>query len=259
MARPNARREFSRRRCVADTAAVDREHSVVVPGRGGAAAIDRAIGPVVDGIAVERRCVRRDGADEGFAGGQLFLLQSRPITTIPPRWTRDESAERFPNVITPLTWDFVDSGFHRSLHYSFGLMGFPPFNGKWFGMHGHYIYGNQNAVELYGRRAPFLAQNLEELRAAIPKLREEFRWVQELPVAWARDLDFYLISIGRFMAEPLADKSLGEVWGFVRAVNEHGAGYFLPNIAISITQSTLYRLLHRLLQMDHENLEADLD
>jgi rifampicin phosphotransferase len=185
----------------------------------------------------------------GFAGGQLFLLQSRPITTIPQRWTRDESAERFPNVITPLTWDFVDSGFHRSLSHSFRLMGFPPFDGKWFGMHGHYIYGNQNAVELYGRRAPFLVRNLDELRAVIPKLREEFRWVQELPVAWARDLDFYLISIGKFTTEPLDQKSLREVWDFVLGVNEHGANYFLPNIAISITHSTLYRLLHRFLQM----------
>ncbi len=185
----------------------------------------------------------------GFAGGQLFLLQSRPITTIPQRWTRDESAERFPNVITPLTWDFVDSGFHRSLNHSFRLMGFPAFDGKWFGMHGHYIYGNQNAVELYGRRAPFLVRNLDELRAVIPKLREEFRWVQELPVAWARDLDFYLISIGKFMTEPLDQKSLREVWDFVLGVNEHGANYFLPNIAISITHSTLYRLLHRFLQM----------
>ncbi|HXJ58676.1 MAG TPA: PEP/pyruvate-binding domain-containing protein [Verrucomicrobiae bacterium] len=185
----------------------------------------------------------------GIADGQLSLLQSRPITTIPPRWTRDESAERFPNVITPLTWDFVESGFHRSLNYSFQLMGFPPFHGKWFGSHGHYIYGNQNAVELYSRRAPFLVRNLEELRTAIPKLREEFRWVQELPVTWARDLDFYLISIGRSMTEPLSGKTLREVWDFVRSVNELGANYFLPNIAISITHSTLYRLLHHFLQM----------
>jgi phosphohistidine swiveling domain-containing protein len=185
----------------------------------------------------------------GFAGGELFLLQSRPVTTIPPRWTRDESAERFPNVITPLTWDFVDSAFHRSLGHSFRLMAFPPFGGQWFGMHGHYIYGNQNAVELYARRAPFLVRSLEELRAALPRLREEFRWVQELPVLWARDLDFYLITLGKFMTEPLADRSLREVWEFVLAVNEHGARYFLPNIAISITHSTLYRLLHRLLQM----------
>ena len=193
----------------------------------------------------------------GFADGKLFLLQSRPITTIPPRWTRDESAERFPNVITPLTWDFVESGFHRSLNYSFRLMGFPAFSGKWFGMHGHYIYGNQNAVELYGRRAPFRVRNLDELRASIPKLRDEFRWVQELPVTWARDLDFYLISIGRFMTEPLADKSLQDVWAFVHEVNEHGAQYFLPNIAISISHSTIYRLLHRLLQMGFGPETAD--
>lgn len=185
----------------------------------------------------------------GFAGGELYLLQSRPITTIPPRWTRDESTERFPNVITPLTWEFVESGFHRSLNHSFQLMGFPRFHGKWFGMHGHYIYGNQNAVELYGRRAPFLVRNLEELRATLPQLREEFQWVQELPVTWARDLDHYLISLGKFMSEPLAGLSLREVWAYVRAVNELGADYFLPNIAISITHSTLYRLLHRLLEM----------
>jgi len=185
----------------------------------------------------------------GFAENKLFLLQSRPITTIPPRWTRDESAERFPNVITPLTWDFVESGFHRSLNFSFRLMGFPAFNGKWFGMHGYYIYGNQNAVEIYGRRVPFMVRNLEELRAALPRLGEEFRWVQELPVTWARDLDFYLITIGKLMIEPLAGKSLREVWDFVRAVNEHGADYFLPNIAISITHGTIYRLLHALLKM----------
>ena len=185
----------------------------------------------------------------GFANGEICLLQSRPITTIPARWTRDESAERFPNVITPLTWDFVESGFHRSLNHSFRIMGFPPFSGKWFEMHGHYIYGNQNAVELYGRRAPFIVRNVEELRAVVPKLREEYRWVQELPVFWVRDLDHYLITLGRYQAEPLDAKGLRQVWQFVLEVNEHGANYFLPNIAISITHSTLYRLLHHLLKL----------
>jgi len=185
----------------------------------------------------------------GFAGGQLHLLQSRPITTIPPRWTRDESAERFPNVITPLTWDFVDSGFHRSLAYSFRLMGFPPCHGKWFDLHGHYVYGNQNVVELYLRRSPVAVRSLEELTAAIPRLREQFAWVQELPVIWSRELDYYLVKIGEFMAEPLETKDLKTLWEFVLSVNEHGAQYFQPNIAISITHATLYRLLHGLLQM----------
>ncbi|MGH7472271.1 MAG: PEP/pyruvate-binding domain-containing protein, partial [Longimicrobiales bacterium] len=58
--------------------------------------------------------------------GQLHLLQSRPVTEFPTRWTRDESAERFPNPITPLTWDFTTVGFHESLAYSLQLMGFPP-------------------------------------------------------------------------------------------------------------------------------------
>ena len=200
-------------------------------------------------ICVEQSFSFPQDIEWGFAGGRLFLLQSRPITTIPPRWTRDESAERFPNVITPLTWDFVESGFHRSLNHSFRLMGFPPCHGRWFAQHGHYIYGNQNAVEIYGRRAPFRVRSLDELRNAIPALREEFRWVQELPVLWARDLDSHLVEIGAFMAEPLEQKNVRQLWEFVLSVNEQGAQYFLPNIAISIAHSTLYRLLQGLLPM----------
>ncbi|MEO8614035.1 MAG: PEP/pyruvate-binding domain-containing protein [Luteolibacter sp.] len=192
-----------------------------------------------------------------FADGRLWLLQSRPITTIPPLWTRDESAERFPNVITPLTWDFVESGFHRSLNHSFGLLGFPPFSGKWFAKFGHYIYGNQNAVEMYARRAPFSVNSLDELRAAIPRLREQFGWVQELPVAWMRDLDHYLVTLGRYQAEPLDSKSPLEIWRHVLAVNEHGAQYFLPNIAISIAHGMIYRVLHGMLKLVVGPADAD--
>ena len=192
----------------------------------------------------------------GIAAGRVYLLQSRPVTTIPPRWTRDESAERFPNVITPLAWDMVEDGFHRSLNHSFRLMGYPPYGGKWFGMHGHYIYGNQNAVELYGRRVPFVIRNLAELEAALPKLRERFDWVQELPLEWSRELDHYLLGIGEFMAEPLAEKDLQGVWRFVLRVNELGTDYFLPNIAISLTQRTLYRVLHGMLRMIAGNDDA---
>jgi len=185
----------------------------------------------------------------GIEGGRLHLLQSRPITAIPPRWTRDESAERFPNVITPLTWDFVEEGFHKSLAVSFRLLGFPPFAGKWFGMHGHYVYGNQNAVDLYGRRAPVAVRSVAELKAAIPQLREHFRWVQDLPVRWSRDLDSYLIRIGRFLETPLADRDLKGVWAFVQEVSDLGTSYFEPNIAISIAHGGLCRLLFELLKM----------
>lgn len=193
-----------------------------------------------------------------WAGDTLWLLQSRPVTTLPPRWTRDESAERFPNAITPLTWDFVEAGFHRSLEHSFRLLGFPPMAGKWFALFGHYVYGNQNAVELYARRAPFTVRSLDELRAAIPRLRSDYAWVQELPVAWLRDLDHYLVTLGRLAAEPLEAKTPGELWRHVLEVNEHGAQYFLPNIAISIAQGTLYRLLHGLLSLALAPAEATI-
>ncbi len=39
-----------------------------------------------------------------FDGEQLWLLQSRPITTLLPIWTRKIAAEVIPGVIRPLTW-----------------------------------------------------------------------------------------------------------------------------------------------------------
>ncbi len=60
----------------------------------------------------------------------------------------------------------------------------------------------------------------------IPRLREEYPWVLDPPVQWSRDLDDYLLKVGEFMAEPLGEKSLREVWQFVLTVNERGAQYF---------------------------------
>jgi pyruvate,water dikinase len=177
----------------------------------------------------------------------LFLLQSRPITTIPPRWTRDESAERFPFPISPLTWDFVDDAFHQSLSFSLHLMGFPPFNGKWFGIHGSYIYGNQNAVDLYLKRVPLKLESIAQVEALLPRVAEAFRWVLDLPMVWSRDLDNYLIRIGEFLSYPLELQGLRGVWRYVHEVQELGAQYFRPNIAISITQALLHRQLLQLL------------
>ena len=186
----------------------------------------------------------------GFEGDELRLLQSRPITRIPARWTRDESAERFPSVITPLAWALVEEGFHRSLNYSFALMKLPPFRDKWFALFDHYVYGNQNAVELYadGAASHIKIGTLPELVAAIPALREQYQWVLELPLTWSRDLDHYLLAIGELMAEKLDDHSIAQRWAFVLRVKSLGAEYFLPNIAISITQRALYRVLHALLE-----------
>jgi len=186
----------------------------------------------------------------GIADSKLWLLQTRPVTRIPPRWTRDESAERFPSVITPLAWDLVEQGFHQSLSHSFNLMGLPPYQGKWFALFDNYVYGNQNAVEIYaeGTASALNVKSVQELIAALPMLRKRYGWVQDLPLSWSRDLDRYLLGLGELMAEPLSGYSARQLWNYVLRVKQLGADYFLPNIAISITQRTLYKLVYSIIE-----------
>ena len=185
----------------------------------------------------------------GMVANRPYLLQSRPITTIPPRWTRDESAERFPNPVSPFTWDFVEAGFHQSLNHSFELMGLPPYSGKWFASFDQYIYGNQNAVELYARRSPVSATSFADLQVALPAILERFKWVQGLPAEWHAALPAYLSQLEAFMAEPLDGYGIAECWDYIERVNAAGTAYFLPNIAISIGHGVLHRALHTLLLM----------
>jgi rifampicin phosphotransferase len=185
----------------------------------------------------------------GWQGNELFLLQSRPVTTIQPRWTRDESAERFPRPMTPLSWDFLQVAFKRSLAHSLALMGLPPLQGDWFQWFDHYIYGNQNAVALIAAYRPLRARTPQELAAEIPALRRRFGWVLELPTFWARDLDRYLLRLGALSTEPLDSMSIPEVWQHMNKALAIAAEYFQPNIAISMTQAFLHRLLHALVSM----------
>jgi rifampicin phosphotransferase len=185
----------------------------------------------------------------GWRGDKLFLFQSRPVTTIQPRWTRDESAERFPRPMTPLSWDFLQVGFKKSMAHSMALMGLPPLQGDWFQWFDHYIYGNQNAVALIASFRPLKARSPAELAAEIPALRRRYGWVLELPVHWARDLDRYLLRLVGLAAESLDNLALPEVWRHMLKTLEIAADYFRPNIAISMTQAFLHKLLHALVAM----------
>ncbi len=185
----------------------------------------------------------------GWQGETLYQFQSRPVTTIQPRWTRDESAERFPNPMTPLTWDFIKVAFKGSMAHSLALMGLPPLQGDWFEVFNFYVYGNQNAVDLIASYRPLRARTPQELAAEIPDLRRRYAWVLDLPVNWARDLDRYLIRLGRLSALPLDRASLPEVWRYMSEALVVAADYFRPNIAISMTQAFLHRLLHALVGM----------
>ncbi len=185
----------------------------------------------------------------GWRDDRLYLFQSRAVTTFQPRYTRDESAERFPNPMTPLTWDFIREVFCGSLAHSLALMGLPPLRDDWFSLHNCYVYGNQNAVELLARYRPLRAKTPEELVAEIPELRVRYEWVSELPVHWAHDLDRYLVRLGKLSAKPLDRMGVEALWKHVLEIQEVATEYFLPNIAISITQTFLHRLLLELVGM----------
>lgn len=176
----------------------------------------------------------------------LHLLQSRPISELPARWTRQESAERFPGPITPLTWDFTTVGFHESLRYSLNLMGLPEFNGRWFERFDGFVYGDQAAVELYTAGHQIQFQSLSELEGKIDAFRHQYAWVQELPSIWSCNLDQFLLRLGEFSSTELSNYSNTELWQRVAELEQAGNEYFLPNIAISITQGLLHRTLYKL-------------
>src|SRR5215212_9544515 len=128
-------------------------------------------------------------------------------------------------------------------------MGLPPYSGKWFASFDQYIYGNQNAVELYARRSPVSAKSFADLQLALPAILERFRWVQGLPAQWHAALPAYLGQLDAFLAEPLDDYDIARCWDYIERVNAVGTAYFLPNIAISIGHGVLHRALHTLLAM----------
>lgn len=179
-------------------------------------------------------------------GCRLHLLQSRPISELPARWTRQESAERFPGPVTPLTWDFTTAGFHESLRYSLNMMGLPEFNGQWFERFDGFIYGNQTAVDLYTTGQQIEFHSLDELAGRVDEFREKYAWVQELPSVWGSNLDQFLLRIGALSSQELSNSSTDELWQHINNLEKVGNEYFLPNIAISITQGLLHRSLYKL-------------
>ncbi len=179
----------------------------------------------------------------GYVGAELVLLQSRPVTKLPERLTRDESAERFPNAVTPMTWGLVEAGFHRSLARSFDLMGLPAFEGRWFVGQDFHIYGNQTAVELYHQLAAasnsafdFTPRGLEALALKLARIGCFAR-------DWQVNLERFICEISVLGERDLSDLSLQERWNHVEDVNGACARFFEPNIAISLFHTGLSKAL----------------
>jgi rifampicin phosphotransferase len=185
----------------------------------------------------------------GYVEGQLVLLQSRPITRLPERLTRDEAAERFPNPVTPMTWGLVETGFHRSLEASFALMDLPAYDGKWFVARNHYIYGNQCVVELYHELAATKTMNFdfsdEGLKALGTKVAEIERFARD----WQVNLERYISEISVLGKKSMNEPNLEECWDHVEAINETCARFFEPNIAISLFHTGLSKALLTAVEM----------
>jgi pyruvate,water dikinase len=197
--------------------------------------------------AVEAQAGFPQDIEWALSAAGVQLLQARPVTALPPRWTRDEAAERFPNPVTPLTWDFAEAGFHDALAASFGRMGLPKLRAKWFAAFDGYVYGNQTAVELYLGPALVPAGSLETLRAALPALVRRFNWLLELPDEWERSLDRFLIEIGCLGAQTLDGQSAAAIWDHIGRINAIGRSYFRHNIAISVGHAAVHKALRTLL------------
>lgn len=217
---------------------------------------------ILDVAAVTKRIEYAYGAPQdiewALVNGELFILQARPLTKIPPRYTRDESAERFPEPLTPLTWSYVEEAFNLSLEHSLKLMGISLPTRPWFTRIDSYIYGNQNAVELLSLNRPMDMSSSDKLREQIPLLRERFQWAIDLPQLWGTDLDTFLINVGKLSATDFSEfKSTTQYHSYFQKLFQASSDYFKPNIAISMTQAFLVRtLLEFLILLTGDKLEA---
>ncbi|WP_286886497.1 PEP/pyruvate-binding domain-containing protein [Aneurinibacillus sp. UBA3580] len=199
----------------------------------------------IAGVAkkIEREFQTPQDIEWAYADGRLYILQARPQTTIPPRFTRDESAERFPEPLTPLTWSYVEDAFNASLEHSLRLMNVHLPTRPWFALRNCYVYGNQNAVRLLALNKPIELRTVDTLVDELTFIEEKFRWVMELPNAWMRDLDTYLIRVGKLGAVSFDGFSAPDFQRYFKELFSTAKEYFLPNIAISMTQGFLTRTL----------------
>jgi len=213
-------------------------------------------------VTLENRFAWPQDCEWAFADGVLWLLQTRPITRMAARWTRDESAERFPNAMTRLTWSVIFGGFNRSFRNSMeNILQAPFYRGPWFERIEGYVYGDTTAAALYTLH--FQRKWLERLSQGIdvePSL-QALSWVHDLPQTWQRDQDVFLLEIGRLQAIDVDALDDARVLDFLRDVRDLGERYFLPNIAISFAQRNIYALLYRVIvgKLGHERAPAVFD
>ena len=87
-----------------------------------------------------------------YEGGNLFLLQARPITSVVNRkefqfWTRDNVADVIPDAVTPLTWSLVKDGVNKGFKGVISDLGFEHSEIELFKVFDGRVYFNQTAYQ----------------------------------------------------------------------------------------------------------------
>ncbi len=114
-------------------------------------------------LASERALGRPQDVEWARAAGRVWLVQSRPITTLAGRswderqvWSNTNAAEVLPGVLTPLTWSTVGEYIGNLLGGILGRVGISvgehPFTGNVAGR----VYMNLNTFVGMVRRVPFV-------------------------------------------------------------------------------------------------------
>ena len=185
-----------------------------------------------------------------FDGEQLWVLQSRPITTLLPIWTRKIAAEVIPGVIRPLTWSInrpltcgvwgdlftlvlkdraadIDFSQTATLHYSrayfnatllgdiFIRMGLPP-----------------ESLEFLTRGAKFSRPPLGATLRNVPGLLRLLRREMSLPRQFAQaEANTFRPALARWQLQPLKDLS------------EQAIANRIEEILALLKQTTYYNIL----------------
>ncbi len=208
--------------------------------------------------AVERSYGFPQDIEWAILEDELYLLQSRPVSFMAERWTRQESAERFPNPVTPLTWDFTTPGFHDSLSYSLNTLQLPAHNGRWFERFNGFIYGNQTAVEVYTTSDSQLYSSLNDVTKALPKLVEQCNRAEKLADEWLTQLGRYLHDLSELANVELGSVENVAILNHINRLELVGNRYFRPNIAISLTHGLIHKLLYRIVSLQSTDVADEV-
>lgn len=185
-----------------------------------------------------------------LSGGEIFVLGCRPVTRLPERWLRAPLADRFPEALTPLTWDLLADGYAHAFQAATRQLGLPPIAAPWLSCVDGWVRLNQTLVDLSLARLEPGWDTLAGLQAQLPDWALRFGWLKDLPTQWLAGLDRYLLRLGRLQADPgLAGATPRALWQRIAALRSLGRDFFAPHGLVELGALALRQQLLRLLRV----------